>query len=69
MLLEKRQFVNCFIKLLDANNKQHLEASKKLGHYISPPSSSATDAKASFEPVFAYACVRQGIYEHLFLQD
>lgn len=46
MLLEKRQFANCFIKLPVSNNSQHFNARKKYSLSISALILSDIGAKA-----------------------
>lgn len=47
VLLEKRQFVNCFIKLLAANNKQHFVSRRETWPLLIAARSAATDSEAS----------------------
>lgn len=47
VLLEKRQFVNCFIKLLAGNNKQHFVSQWETWPLLIAARSAATDSEAS----------------------
>lgn len=47
VLLEKRQFVNCFIKLLTTNNKQHFVSRRETWPLLITARSAATDSEAS----------------------
>lgn len=62
MLLEKRQFVNCFIKLLAANNKQHFVSRRETWPLLIAARSAATDSEASQEPALVRVGQNASVY-------